>query len=81
MNPEILAQHMGQLHAYEQYLVFALAFGPFLVLGLVVFVVRRRDLAEETGEADEPDGTTGPSASVRTSTHRRATSHPPGSRP
>lgn len=38
---------MGQLHAYEQVLVLVLAFGPFLILGVVVFFVRRRDLAEE----------------------------------
>lgn len=47
----LLAQHMGQLHAYEQYLVLAVAFGPFVVLGIVVFWVKRRDLAEETEEA------------------------------
>ena len=28
--------HMGSLHAYEQALTLVLAFGPFLVLGLVV---------------------------------------------
>ncbi|KRF18785.1 hypothetical protein ASG90_02485 [Nocardioides sp. Soil797] len=61
-----LAQHMGQLHAYENYLVLAIAFGPFLVLGLVVFVVRRRDLAEDDDgarptarEAKEPGADTG----------------------
>ncbi|WP_109505813.1 hypothetical protein [Nocardioides speluncae] len=42
-----LPLHMGQLHPYEQALVLILAFGPFLILGVVVFVVRRRDLAEE----------------------------------
>lgn len=42
-----LAQHMGQLHAYENFLVIAIAFGPFLVLGVVVFLIRRRDLAED----------------------------------
>ncbi|QIX25953.1 hypothetical protein ncot_04565 [Nocardioides sp. JQ2195] len=41
-----LPQHMGQLHPYENFLVLAIAFGPFLVLGIVVFFVRRRDLAE-----------------------------------
>ncbi|MDN5892763.1 MAG: hypothetical protein L0H93_01955 [Nocardioides sp.] len=61
MTPQIIAQfaaqlvsqHMGQLHAYEQYLVFALAFGPFVVLGLVVFLVRRRDVADDAREADK----------------------------
>lgn len=50
---QLLAQHMGQLHAYEQYLVLAVAFGPFVVLGIVVFWVKRRDLAEETEETEE----------------------------
>jgi len=45
---------MGQLHAWEQVLVLLLAFGPFILLGIVVFVVRRRDIAEEhAGAADE----------------------------
>ena len=37
--------HMGALHPYEQALTLLLAFGPFVVLGLVVW--RRR------GEDDE----------------------------
>jgi hypothetical protein len=45
-----LLWHLGQLHAMEKVLVAVIAFGPFLVLGVVVYVVRRRDLAEE--EAD-----------------------------
>ena len=50
--------HMGQLHAWEQVLVLLLAFGPFILLGAVVFVVRRRDIAEEQasdpGSSEEP---------------------------
>lgn len=47
--------HMGQLHPFEQLIVLVLAFGPFVILGVVVFVVRRRDLAEEArAEASEP---------------------------
>jgi hypothetical protein len=42
-----VAMHLGKLHAWEQALVYVLAFGPFLVLGIVVYVVRRRDLAED----------------------------------
>jgi len=49
---------MGQLHAWEQVLVLLLAFGPFILLGIVVFVVRRRDIAEEQasdpGSSEEP---------------------------
>ena len=37
--------HMGALHPYEQALTLLLAFGPFVVLGLVIW--RRR------GEDDE----------------------------
>ena len=37
------ALHLGELHAYEQWLVALIAFGPFVVLGIVVYVVRRRD--------------------------------------
>ena len=36
------ALHLGQLHAYEQWLVVAIAFGPFVVLAVVVYVVRGR---------------------------------------
>ena len=39
--------HLGQLHGYEQALVLLIAFGPFLVLGVLVVVMRRRDLAAE----------------------------------
>jgi uncharacterized protein YpmS len=44
---------MGQLHAWEQVLVLLLAFGPFILLGVVVFVVRRRDIADEHASAAE----------------------------
>lgn len=54
MNGFVTALHMGQLHAYEQWLVLVVAFGPFLLLGIVVFVLRRRDIAEE--ECDSPSG-------------------------
>ncbi len=43
--------HLGALHAHEQALVALVAFGPFVVLALVVHVVRRRD---ERAEAEEP---------------------------
>jgi hypothetical protein len=46
--------HLGPLHPFAQTLVLLLAFGPFVVLGVVVWVVRRRDIAEEEAcsEAD-----------------------------
>jgi hypothetical protein len=38
---------MGALHPFEQLLVYLLAFGPFLVLGVVVAVRRRQDRRED----------------------------------
>jgi hypothetical protein len=46
--------HLGALHPVEQLLVALVALGPFVVLFVVVYVVRRRDLAEE-----ERDGSQG----------------------
>ncbi len=55
------AFHMGPLHAYEQALVLVLAFGPFVLLGAVVWWRSRQDRAEaeagpsgaaEVGQAD-----------------------------
>jgi len=42
--------HMGNLHPVEKGLVGIIAFGPFVVLAFVVYVVRKRDLAEEEAE-------------------------------
>lgn len=54
MTPAIVmlfgALHLGGLHPLEQVLVYVLAFGPFIVLGIVVYFVRRRDLADEDDE-------------------------------
>ncbi|NYG56666.1 hypothetical protein [Nocardioides perillae] len=54
----VVPLHLGDLHAYEQLLVLLLAFGPFAVLGVVVAVLRRRDLAaeDETADAAAVDG-------------------------
>ncbi len=46
--------HLGDLHAYETVLLTILAFGPFVVLAVVVYIIRRRDLADEA--ANEGDG-------------------------
>ena len=40
--------HMGALHPVEQLLVLVLAFGPFLALGLVIWVRRRADRREDS---------------------------------
>ena len=53
--------HMGALHPYEQALTLLLAFGPFVVLGLVIW--RRRGEAdgavpeEDTASAEPPSRT------------------------
>jgi hypothetical protein len=59
--------HMGALHPVEKALVLLVAFGPFLVLFVVVYVVRRRDIAEEEAELSAEEGpaaTAGPSTTV-----------------
>jgi hypothetical protein len=52
MNPA-LPLHLGALHPYEQLLVALVAFGPFAVLFVVVYVVRRRDVAAEDADLSE----------------------------
>ncbi len=42
--------HLGSLHPIEQALTLVLAFGPFLVLGLVIVLRRRSD--ERAAAAD-----------------------------
>ena len=41
--------HLGPLHPAEQVLTLVLAFGPFLVLALTVWIVRRRN----SGDTDD----------------------------
>ena len=43
--------HLGALHPYEQALTLLVAFGPFVVLGVVA--VRRRRQQEEEAEPDD----------------------------
>ena len=51
---QLAALHLGALHTYEKLFVLLLAFGPFVVLGVVVHVVRKRDIALE--QAAEGEG-------------------------
>ena len=53
LNTAQLLAHLGALHGYEQALVLLIAFGPFVILGVVVVVMRRRDLAAELREGQE----------------------------
>jgi len=39
--------HLGALHPMEQALTLVLAFGPFLVLGVVIVLRRRQEQDEE----------------------------------
>lgn len=41
--------HLGAMHPFEQALTLVLAFGPFVVLGVVVVLRRRADEREERG--------------------------------
>ncbi|MCF6376758.1 hypothetical protein L2K70_04000 [Nocardioides KLBMP 9356] len=47
--------HMGALHPIEQVLTLLLAFGPFAVLGVVVWLRRREDDAQDAAEDDATD--------------------------
>ena len=44
--------HLGALHPAEQIATIVLAFGPFVVLGIVIMVRRRAELAEERREQE-----------------------------
>lgn len=43
--------HLGALHPVEKILTLVLAFGPFLVLAVVVVVRRRQDRAAELADS------------------------------
>jgi hypothetical protein len=53
--PLVVAAHLGGLHPYEHALVLLIAFGHFVVLGVVVALVRRRDVADESGPPEPRD--------------------------
>lgn len=54
----LVAQHLGTLHPLEQALTIVLAFGPFVVLGIVIAFRRRAERAEERRD-EAADRTTG----------------------
>ena len=43
----MISWHLGAAHPIEQALTIGLAFGPFLVLGIVILVRRRMDRLED----------------------------------
>lgn len=46
--------HLGAMHPFEQFLTLLLAFGPFVVLGVVV-VLRRRADEREAAQTEQPE--------------------------
>jgi hypothetical protein len=48
LAPHLVPLHMGALHPVEQALVLVLAFGPFVLLALVVWLRRRAERREES---------------------------------
>jgi len=53
----VVAGHMGALHPVEQLLTLVLAFGPFAVLGGVIWWRRRTegDQPDQPDRADQPE--------------------------
>ena len=54
----LVAEHLGALHGYEKALVGLVAFGPFVVLSLVVRYANRRNAEEDavsTGSTNEDE--------------------------
>lgn len=49
----MIPQHLGALHPVEQIATIVLAFGPFVVLGVVIAVRRRAEIAEERRLAED----------------------------
>jgi hypothetical protein len=49
----LVVMHLGALHPAEKALTLALAFGPFVVLGIVVAVRRRQDAADADRDPEE----------------------------
>jgi hypothetical protein len=39
--------HLGPLHPIEQVLTLLLAFGPFVLLALTIWITRRRNAADD----------------------------------
>jgi len=46
----VILEHMGKLHPFEQVLVLLLAFGPILLLGVTIWIARKRIDDEEPGD-------------------------------
>lgn len=51
--PDVLPLHLGALHPVEQALTLLLAFGPFVVLGIVIVLRRRAEDAQDEARASD----------------------------
>ncbi|GAB3031326.1 hypothetical protein GCM10011376_24520 [Nocardioides flavus (ex Wang et al. 2016)] len=51
--PHVASWHMGALHPFEQALTLLLAFGPFVVLGFVLWRRRKEDAAVADDQESE----------------------------
>ena len=51
----VVALHLGGLHPVEKWLALVLAFGPFVVLGLVIWWRQRHPEDEDEASVDTRD--------------------------
>jgi hypothetical protein len=49
----LVVEHLGALHGYEKLLVLLIAFGPFVLLSLVVRYANRRNAEEDSAGTGE----------------------------
>lgn len=45
--------HLGALHPYERVLVLVFAIGPFVILGIAIWIRARQDRAADRAERDD----------------------------
>jgi hypothetical protein len=46
----VIALHLGALHPYERVLVLVFAIGPFVILGIAIWIRARQDRAAAAAE-------------------------------
>lgn len=51
---QVVGWHFGSLHPYENMIALGLAFGPFVVLAIVI-VLRRRDEGDDDGDGERAE--------------------------
>ncbi len=61
----MIVWHMGALHPFETGLTLLLAFGPFVLLGVVVMIRRRQDAAEASTSNQTPTSSQTPAADAQ----------------